>query len=157
MSGKIAVYGLLLLAFILGSIYHLKIRKECIYTVRLTRPRIIISTIAPLIFGFIAYIGGNLWYYYILALIATIFVISGVVGEGIHEKGIYYRGTRGLIILAKWEDIEDIKIDTNNSKLQSFRHKSTRIYPDQYYSQEDITEIKEYVEEWMLVKTNLLI
>ncbi|WP_313233218.1 hypothetical protein [Tissierella praeacuta] len=150
MSEKIIVYGLLLLAFIIGSIYHFKIRQECIFPVKLTRPRIIISIIIPFIFCFMAYIGGNLWYYYILALVAAVFIISGITGEGIHEKGIYYRGIGAatlLLRLAKWEEIKDIEIDINNNKLQSFKLRTTRIYPNQYYSQRDITEIKEYVEE----------
>lgn len=146
MGEKIAVFGFLLIAFIFGSIYHFKIRQECTFPVRLTKPRIIISTTIPFIFCFIAYIGGNLWYNYILALVAAVFVISGIVGEGIHEKGIYYRGV-GLIRLAKWKDIQDIKIDTTNNKLQSFKFKTTRLYPGQYYSQEDIIKIKDFIEE----------
>ncbi|ABR48409.1 hypothetical protein Amet_2251 [Alkaliphilus metalliredigens QYMF] len=149
MSEQIAVYGLLLLAFISGSIYHFRIRKQCIHPVRLTKPRIIISIITPFIFCFIAYIGGNLWNYYMLALVAAVFIISGVVGEGIHKKGIYYRpiGQAALLIrLAKWEDVKDIKIDTNKNKLQSFKLKTTTIYPGHYYSPEDINEIKKSIE-----------
>jgi hypothetical protein len=114
--------------------------------VKLTKPRAIILIVITLIFCSMAYIGGNLWYYYILALAGAISIISGVVSEGIHEKGIYYRGRKGLNILAKWEDIKDIKIDTNKNKLHSFKLKTTRIYPGQYYRQEDITEIKKFVE-----------
>ncbi|MPW25505.1 hypothetical protein GC105_06860 [Alkalibaculum sp. M08DMB] len=149
MSKEIAVYVLFFLTFIFGSIYHFSIRRQCIYPVRLTKPRIILSTISPFIFCFIAYIGGNLWSHYILALLAAVFIISGVVGEGIHKKGIYYRpmGHAALLIrLAKWEDIKDIKIDINKNKLHSFRYKTTTIYPGQYYSHEDINEFKKSIK-----------
>ncbi|MCC5911721.1 MAG: hypothetical protein JJT76_14950 [Clostridiaceae bacterium] len=146
MGEQIAVYALLLLAFVFGSVYHFRIRKQCIHSVRLTKPRILISIITPFIFCIIAYAGGNLWYYYVLSLAAAVFIISGVVGEGIHEKGIYY-GRIGLRIrLAKWEDIKDIKIDINKNKLQSFKLKTTTIYPNQYYNPEDINEIKKFIE-----------
>ena len=150
MGVKAVTYGLLLVAFIFGSIYHFKIRKECIYLVKLTKVRIVISIIIPLIFCIIAYIGGDQWHYYILSLAAAVFLISGIVGEGIHEKGIYYRGSGSvtlLILLAKWDDIKDIKIDINNSKLESFRYKAAKIYLGQHYNRGDIIEIKKIVED----------
>ncbi|RBP57398.1 hypothetical protein DES36_13011 [Alkalibaculum bacchi] len=149
MIEQMVVYGLLIITFILVSMYNFKIRYECIYPVRLTKPRIIISIIIPFIFCFIAYIGGNLWHYYILALVAAICIISSIVGEGIHEKGIYYYpGKRLIATLAKWEDIKDIKVDMSKNQLKSFKNTKTniRIYTDQYYSLEGIVAIKKFIE-----------
>ncbi|MCR1900101.1 hypothetical protein NSA47_14120 [Irregularibacter muris] len=148
MDDEIVVYGLLLFAFIAGSIYHFRIRRQCIHPIRLTKPRMILSSIILFIFCFIAYIGGNVWHYYILALAGAVFIISGVVAEGIHEKGIYYGGVHGIHLkrLAKWEDIEDIKIDTQKNKLQSFKLKTTTIYPGQFYSSQAIHEIKKLLK-----------
>lgn len=59
MENQVVAYLLILLIFIFGSIYHFRIRKECIYPVKLTKPRIVLSVIILLIFYAIAYIGGN--------------------------------------------------------------------------------------------------
>ncbi|MBC8590050.1 hypothetical protein [Wansuia hejianensis] len=146
MKNQIAVYFLLLLIFVSGSIYNFRIRRQCIYRVRLTKPRIIILIIASLIFCAIAYIGGNLWENYLIAISASVFIISGVVGEGIHEKGIYYQYGRGILVrLARWKDIKDIKIDTNKNKLKSFKINTLTIFANQYYSSEDINKINKYI------------
>lgn len=150
MNGEIAVYILLLLAFIIGSIYHVNIRIKCIYPIKLTKARIILSGISLLIFCMIAYIGGNRWYYYILAFAAAIYLTASIAGEGMQEKGIYYRslGPGSTIIrLAKWKDISDVTIDINQNKLESFKLKSTRIHPNQYYRQDDLAEIEKYINE----------
>ena len=121
MKNQVIIYFILLLAFSFGGIYDFIIGKQCIYTAMLTKPRAILLIIISIILFSIAYIGGNLWYNYLLVISAIVFVISGVVGEGIHERGIYYRHLGGsLMRLAKWEYIENIKINTNKNKLESF-------------------------------------
>ena len=149
MVNQVAVYLIMLLIFISGSIYHFRIRKECIYPVKLTKSRTIISIITLLIFCAIAYIGGNSPKNYPIAISASIFIISGIVGEGIHEKGIYYRplGKGGLLMqLAKWEDIKNVKIDANKNKLESFKLKTITIFPDQHYNSKDIEKINKYIK-----------
>ena len=147
MEDQILVYFILLIAFISGSIYNFRIRKQCIYPVKFTKPRIIILIIMSLVFCGIAYIGGNLWRNCLLAILAILFVISGIVGEGIQERGIYYSLGRGpLLRLAKWEEIKEIKIDTDKNKLKSFKLKTKTIFLNQYYNPEDIDEINEYIK-----------
>ncbi|QZN88063.1 hypothetical protein K5X77_06125 [Vagococcus lutrae] len=112
---------------------------------------VVIIIILPLFFCFIAYLAGNQWYYYIVGLAAAIFLISHLVGAGIHKKGIYYHSTGiGNIItkLAKWEDIKDLKFDRKNNKLKSFKLKNTRIHighPGKYESLESIYEIENFL------------
>jgi len=148
LNKQLAVYLILLLVFIVGSIYNFRIRKQCVYSIKLTKSRLIILIIIPLIFLSIAYyIGRNSWNNYILAISAGIFVISAGVGEGIHERGIYYHPP-GIILLAKlakWEDIRDSELDINKNKLKSFKIKTTTMFADQYYSK-DINEINEYIK-----------
>jgi len=150
MNGKVAMSILFLLGFIGGSIYNLNIRKGCLYPIKITKARKILSVLAFFIFSFVAYIGGNLWYYYVVAVAGAIYLISSIVGQGIHEKGIYYQGIgpgSTIIKLAKWENIHDIKIDETKNKLESFRVKTNKIEPDQYYNPEDIPQIIKFVEE----------
>lgn len=138
----------MLLSFVLGSIYNLRIRKQCIYRVRLTKPRTIVLIIISLAFCSIAYIGGNTWDNYTIAVSASVFIISGVVGEGIHERGIYYQYGRGVLVrLAKWKDIKDIKININENKLKSFKINTLTIFANQYYSSEDINNINKWLEK----------
>ena len=87
---QILVYLILLISFTVGSIYNLKIRKECIYNIKIKKLMIIILAISTLILLVIAYIAGNTWDNYLLSLVASVFLISGVISGGIHEKGIYY-------------------------------------------------------------------
>ncbi|WMM26213.1 hypothetical protein RBU61_05935 [Tissierella sp. MB52-C2] len=148
MENQIVICFLLLLCFVSGSAYNFRIRKQCIYRVRLTRLRIITLIIASLIFCGIAYIGGNSWDNYLIAFSAIVFIISGVVAEGIHERGIYYQNGRGLLVrLGKWEDIKDVKFDINKDKLKSFKINTLTIFANQYYSSEDIDKINKYIEK----------
>lgn len=140
---------LLIFLFTIGSLHNFKMRKECIYNEKITKPMIIVIAIIPLIFLCIAYFTGNSLKHYIVSISASIFFISGVIGQGINEKGIYYRpiGKASVLIrLAKWEDIDDIKIDINKNKLESFKFKTTRVYQEQYYNQQDINEIKKLID-----------
>lgn len=140
------------LAFIGGSVYHFKIRKESIYPIEITKPMIAIIIILPFFFCFIAYIAGNQWYFYIVGLAAAVFVISNLVGAGIHPKGIYYHSTGvGNIIskLAKWEYISNLKFDRKNNKLKSFKLKNTRIYlgyPGKYQKLDNINKIEKFLD-----------
>lgn len=151
MDYQVAVYWILLLFFVSVSFYNFRIRKQCIYPVKITKPRIALIIITPLIFCSMAYyVGDNYWLNYLLAISAGILIISRVIGEGIHEKGIYYHaGTRIVATLAKWEDIKDIDIDMNKNQLKSFTNTEIRkrIYPDQYYSSEDMNEIKYSIDK----------
>jgi len=145
------VNGLLLIAFIWGSVYHFNIRKECIYPIKISKPTVIIIIILPLLFSFIAYVAGNQWYYYIVGLAAAIFLISHLVGAGIHKKGIYYHGTgigNFVTKLARWEDMSDLKFDRTNNKLNSFKLKKTRIYigyPGKYKNLDNIYELENFL------------
>lgn len=146
MEGQLTAFLLLIFVFSAGSIYHFRIRKQCIYPVKLTKPRVILLIIISLVFLAMAYyLGGNSWDKYLLAISASLFIISGVLGQGVSEKGIYYRplGAASLIIrLAKWECIKNIKINAAQNKLESFRFKTETVFPDQYYNSQDILEIK---------------
>lgn len=145
------VNGLLILAFIVGSLFHFNICKECIYPVLITKPMKILIAIFFIVFCFIAYIGGNRWYYYVVSLAAVIFLISHLVGAGIHEKGIYYHSTgiaRFITKLAKWEDISDLTFDRKKNQLKSFKLKKTRIHighSGQYDNLENIHEIERFI------------
>lgn len=158
MDNQIVIYWILLLFFTSVSLYNFIIRKQCIYTVKLTKTRSVLLVIIPLVFlGMAYYVGENSWYKYLLAISASTLLVSQIVGEGIHKKGIYYhRGQRIIASLTKWEDIKDIKIDINNNKLKSFTNTKirTRIYPDQYYSSRDIDKIKEFIGEQTFIKSN---
>lgn len=56
-------------------------------------------------------------------------------------------GIAGQVIrLAKWEDIKNVKISEDKGKLESFKFKTEIIFPDQYYSSEDIDEINKYIQ-----------
>lgn len=151
MGKEVILYWVLLLFFTSISFYNFKIRKECIYPVKLTKPRAILILIIPLIFLGLTYsVGHKSWLKYLLAVSASLLIISRVVGEGIHEEGIYYHsGRRILATLAKWEDIKDIEIDINKNQLKSFTNTriKVRIYPDQYYSCEDINYISKYLKD----------
>lgn len=151
MGKEVILYWVLLLFFTSISFYNFKIRKECIYPVKLTKPRAILILIIPLIFLGLTYsVGHESWLKYLLAVSASLLIISRVVGEGIHEEGIYYHsGRRILATLAKWEDIKDIEIDINKNQLKSFTNTriKVRIYPDQYYSCEDINYISKYLKD----------
>lgn len=151
MKKEVIVYWTLSVFFISISFYNFRIRKQCIYPVKLTKPRAILIIIIPLIFLCIAYnVGYNSWLKYLLAISASILIISRVIGEGIHEKGIYYHsGKRIIATLAKWEDIKDIEIDMNKNQLKSFTNTKIRkkIYPDQYYRPEYMNEISKYLKD----------
>ncbi len=109
---------------------------------------IIILMFSALTLFTITYIAGNTWYNYILALSASIFLISGTLSQGFNEKGIYYLYGRGILVrLAKWEDIKDIKIDRNKNKLLSFKLKTLTMIVNQYYGSEDIDMLNEYMEK----------
>lgn len=138
------IYLILSIIFIIGIYYNFKIRKQCTYSTRLTKPRLIIILIIPLIFLSVAYFAsdGRLASY-ILAVLGSIFVISPVLAEGINEKGIYCPalGTKSMFVrLAKWEDIDDFKLNENKGKLESIKLKTRTIFPDQYYHSENIVE-----------------
>ena len=94
------------------------------------------------------YIGYKSWTKYPMIILATTLLIFAVTSEGISEKGIYCATLGGGILkhLAKWEDIKTIKINPNNNKLESFKHKTITIFTAQYYKSEEINEIKEYIE-----------
>lgn len=150
MAKQLVIYLILLLSFSAGAIYHYRIRKQCIYSVKLTKPRALIIVITFLIFLAMAYyVGDRHWSKYLIAISASMFITSGVLGEGISQRGIYYRplGTRRLMALAKWEEIKDIRIDANKNKLESFKLKTQTIFPGQYYSSKDIDEINKYIEK----------
>ena len=140
------IFLLFTFIFIAISIYQFRIRKICIYSVKLTKPRVVLLIAVPLIFlGLAYYVGDKSWENYLLAISASLFIISGILGEGISKKGIYFRPTGAtmmIIRLAKWEDIKDIKINDDKNKLESFRFKTETVFPDQYYNSEDILGIK---------------
>lgn len=102
-------------------------------------------------FCFVAYIAGNLWYYYLVALSGALFLISTQVGQGIHEKGIYYQSIgvgKYIIKLAKWEDIKELKFDQKNNILKSFKLKNTRIHinhPGKYENLDNIYELENFL------------
>lgn len=150
MGKQIAVYLILLLIFTCGSIYNFTIRKQCTYPIRLMRSRAIIILIASVIFlGMAYFVSDGSWYNYILAILASIFITSSILGEGVHRKGIYFYpiGKKSFFSrLAKWQDVKDVKLDTNKNKLESFKVKTTTIFPNQYYSAEDIEEIDKYIK-----------
>ena len=158
MKDKLGVFLILILAFSVGTIYNFGIRIKCIYPVKLTKPRAGLLAITPIVFLAMAYyIGENSWDNYLLAASGSLFLVSGILGEGISKRGIYYRplGTGSQIMrLAKWEDIKDVKININKNKLESFKHeaklKAATIFPDQYYNSKDIGKISKYIES----KTN---
>ncbi len=151
MDKQTAIYTILLLIFAGSSIYNFKIRKQCIYSAKLTKPRFIIVLVIPMVFLGLAYfVSDGSWRDYIIAILAGLFVISSMMGEGINEKGIYYTssgtGTR-FVRLAKWEDLEDINLNLNKNKLESFKLKTGTIFPDQYYHSKDIDKIAKYIKK----------
>lgn len=98
MGNQVVVYLLLFLFFTSVSFYNFIIRKQCIFPVKLTKPRAILILIIPLIFFGLAYnVGDKSWLKYILVVSASLLIISRVVGEGIHEKGIYYHSGRRIL------------------------------------------------------------
>ena len=148
MNNQILVYFVLLLSFIAGSLYNFIKRNQCNYHAKIRRSMIIILMFSALTLFTITYIAGNTWYNYILALSASIFLISGTLSQGFNEKGIYYLYGRGILVrLAKWEDIKDIKIDRNKNKLLSFKLKTLTMIVNQYYGSEDIDMLNEYMEK----------
>jgi len=87
------IYGVLSLIFIVISIYNFKIGKESLYSTRLTKPRLIVILLIPLVFISIAYFSSDGRVVdYILLILGSVFVISPLFAEGIHEKGIYHLG-----------------------------------------------------------------
>lgn len=150
MEKQLGALLILILAFSAGTIYHFRIWIKCIYPVKITKPRAVLLGIIPIVFISMAYyLGGNSWDSYLLAISASLFMVSGILGEGISKKGIYYRplGAGGQIKrLAKWKDIKDIKIDIDKNKLESFKFKSETIFPDQYYDSKDIDKINKYIK-----------
>lgn len=147
MNKKILIYLLVLISFAAGSIYNLKKRKECVYNIKVRKPIAIILVMSTLILLFIAYIGGNRWDNYLLSLSASIFLISGVISGGIHEKGIYYLYGRGILVrLGRWEEIKDVKFEEEKNKLKSFKIKTLTIFPNQYYNSKDMDRIREYIK-----------
>lgn len=157
MNEQLGISLIFILAFSGGAIYHFIIRKRCTYPVKLTKPRaILLIIISPVFLAMAYYLGKNSVFKYLLAISASLFVISGAIGQGISERGIYYRplGSAGQIIrLAKWEDIKNVKIDINKSKLEKFTYKSDSIYPDQYYDSKYINKINKYIQQKQNNKT----
>lgn len=103
MVKEVTVYFILLLTFTIGSIYNFRIRKQSIYPVRPTKPRVIIMILSPLIFVSIPYfINENSWGNYILSILGGVFIISQIIGVGIHEKGIYYHSIGINFHLYNW-------------------------------------------------------
>ena len=147
MTETIILYVIILLLFIVGSIYNFRIRIKCLYPDKMTKKNLVIIIITPLIF--LAYFGGNLWYHYILSLSAAIYLVSSVVGQGIHEKGIYSVsvGRFSIFRLTKWEDIEGINVDSSKNKIHSYQFKSRLIMVSQYYKEEDFDEVKKLIEK----------
>ena len=132
-----------------GSIYSFIIRQKVIYRPKITKISAVVLTITPLLFlGMAYYIGEKSWSKYPIAILGATLLILGATSEGISQKGIYYIPLGGSILkrLAKWEDIKNIKIDSNKNKLESFKHKTVTIFTAQYYKSEEINEIKEYIE-----------
>ena len=132
-----------------GSIYGFIISKKIIYHPKITKTSVVVLIITPiLLLGMAQYIGYKSWTKYPMIILATTLLIFAVTSEGISEKGIYCATLGGGILkhLAKWEDIKTIKINPNNNKLESFKHKTITIFTAQYYKSEEINEIKEYIE-----------
>lgn len=126
---------------------------KCTYPIKLTKPRIGLIVITLLVFiGMAYFVGNGSWSNYLLAILASLFIISTIVSQGISERGIYHlelRVSGQIVRLSKWEEIKDIKIDSDKNKLESFKYKDKprrpTIFPDQYYSSEAISKIKEYI------------
>lgn len=154
MEDKLGVFLILILVFSVGIIYNFRIRIKCIYPVRLTKPRAVLLAIIPMVLLAMAYyLGQNSWDNYLLAVSASLFLISRILGEGISKRGIYYRllGTGSQIMrLAKWEDIKDVKVNIKKNKIESFKYKpklkAETIFPDQYYNSKDIDKISKYIK-----------
>lgn len=145
MEKQLLIYLLLFISFTAGSIYNFKKRKECNYKIKVKKLVTFILVTGTIILLVIAYIGGNTWDNYLLSLVASIFLTSGVISEGIHEKGIYYSYGKGVLLrLAKWEDIKNIKFELDKYKLKSLKIKTLTIIPNQFYNSEDIDKIQEY-------------
>lgn len=153
MDGGGIIFLIILCLFISVSIFHIRIRKKCIYPVSLTRPRLVLMIAVPPMLLIVPYTTSKEWYYYLLTIVMGIAVGSVFMGQGISEKGIHYHGHSRSIItrLARWEDIGDIKFDTKKNKLKSFRYKTKygniTIFPDQYYGPDRLDEIKKYIED----------
>lgn len=146
---ELTLYIIILLLFITGAIYNFGIRIKCIYPTKLAKINLVTIITTPLIFIVLAYLGGNLWYHYILSLSGAIYLISSVLGQGIHDKGIYCLplGRLSIFRLAKWEDIKGVSIDSSKNKIHSYTYKSKEILLSQHYKQEDFPKVKKMIEK----------
>ena len=149
MNETIVLYAIILLLFVAGSIYNFRIRVKCIYPIEMTKRNLIVIIITLIIFIVLAYFGGNMWYHYIFSLSAAILLVSSVIGQGIHKKGIYSVsvGRFSIFRLTKWEDIEGINVDSSKNKIHSYQFKSRLIMVSQYYKEEDFDDIKKFIEK----------
>lgn len=152
----ILVYLILLGSFTAGFLFNLNRRKQCVYSVRLTKIRAIILIVSALVFfSMVCYFGENLWTNYLLATAASLFLLSGVLAEGIHDKGILYLQGRGLPPIIKWESIKYANVKKSDYTVLTFIDKSyiSNLLglggreKKQYYSLEDFEGIDEYIQK----------
>lgn len=146
---KIFIYFLSSL-FVIHTVYHFHIRDTLIFKAKLTKGMMVLLVVIPTIFLGLAYsVGNGLMENVVLALVASLFMVSQILGRGIGEAGIYYWSNYGMNRLAKWEKIEKINFDYDKNHLEKIRFASYACYPDQYYHSEDVRKIKEYIQRRM--------
>lgn len=137
-------YFLILALFIGGTWYHVRIYQSNLFFAKLSKSMKLVLILIPVILiGMAFVVGDKSLFNFLLSIAASIFLMSRPMAEGVSEKGIYYISTGGgmLLRLAKWEDIRDIKIDSDKNKLKSFTYKKRRAYPSQSYRPQEFEEI----------------
>lgn len=138
-----------LLSFLLfaNAIYHFWIRQECIYVAQLTKGMKGIALMIPIIFLGLAYsVGNGLVENMLVALAASLSMISRIVGQGISEKGIYYWTRTGVNRLARWEAIQKVNINYSRHRLEKIRLETYASYPNQLYRAEEFQKIAEDIQ-----------
>lgn len=81
-------YTGILAIFFLGTWYHMRIYRSCIYHTKLTKSMKVVLFFIPILFiGMAYFVGEKSLYKYPLSLMASLFLMSGPLAEGISEKG----------------------------------------------------------------------
>ncbi|MCW3490386.1 hypothetical protein [Dethiobacter alkaliphilus] len=105
----ILIYLILLGGFTAGSLHNFNRRNHCEYKVKLTKKQKMVILISLIVFLTMMYVIRGNWQDHILVASATIFLLSGAMAEGIHDKGIStYMGKShmgGTVFpIIKWEN-----------------------------------------------------
>ncbi|SDY97062.1 hypothetical protein [Tindallia californiensis] len=141
---SIPLFILLLFAFIFGSLSNFKKRKQCTYQSIMTRSRLTAVGLSTLVFLGITYNTGHFWTNYLLVLAASVYILSGLMAAGIHEKGILqFTGVTLLGKIEKWEDLDEIRVEKNG--LTKLRFKSRYGKQTQCYPTKDYSEIRKFI------------